>query len=211
MKNDLLCWLMFKRMALMAKKDTSQKILSAAFKCISEKGCATVNLREIAEEAGVVLSQLNYYFTNKETLFAEVLRKMRQDYVTHVETQMAQCTSTAEKIDVLIEYNRHLLHTNQALYRSFLDFFNLALWSNSFRDEMNQFLNEIAAVIEHNLGDQGAEMQKGRYSSSTQARMILGSSFGIAMQHLMDPENDDILQCFEILHMLSQTFRPEEI
>jgi AcrR family transcriptional regulator len=186
----------------MAKKDTAQKILAAAFKCISEKGCASVNLREIADAADVVLSQLNYYFVNKEKLFSAVLHSIRQDYVAHIETRMGQCTGTAEKIDFLIEYNRHLLQTNHALYRSFLDFFNLALWSDSFRREMNQFLDEIAAVIERGLGDEMAPVDG--YSAATLTHLILGTSFGLAMQYLMKPEDESILPGFDILRSLAR-------
>lgn len=54
----------------------SQKILDTAFKCISERGYANVSLRDIANEAGVVLSQLHYYYKNKEGLFTEVIKVM---------------------------------------------------------------------------------------------------------------------------------------
>jgi AcrR family transcriptional regulator len=49
----------------------AERIFNAAFKCISTKGYANVSLRDIANEAGVVLSQLNYY-KNKEGLFKKV-------------------------------------------------------------------------------------------------------------------------------------------
>jgi len=47
----------------------SGKILLAAYSCISTSGYANVSMRNIADEAGVVLSQLNYYYKNKEGLF----------------------------------------------------------------------------------------------------------------------------------------------
>jgi hypothetical protein len=30
--------------------------------------------------------------------------------------------------------------------------------------------------------------------------MILGTSFGVAMQYLMDPQRQDVLECFDVLH-----------
>jgi AcrR family transcriptional regulator len=59
----------------------AQKILNAAFKCISERGYANVSLRDIADEAGVVLSQLNYYFKNKEGLFKEIVKTLARQYL----------------------------------------------------------------------------------------------------------------------------------
>ena len=56
------------------KKQINPKILISAFECISTNGYANVSLRDIASEAGVALSQINYYFNNKEGLFVEVVK-----------------------------------------------------------------------------------------------------------------------------------------
>lgn len=39
----------------------AQKILLAAYDCLSTRGYANVTMRNIADEAGVALSQLTYY------------------------------------------------------------------------------------------------------------------------------------------------------
>jgi AcrR family transcriptional regulator len=180
--------------------DTSQRILSAAFKCISTKGSANVGLREIADEAGVALSQLNYYFDNRERLFAAVLRSMKQEYLSNVETAMANFNGSREKAHFLIKYNKELLQNNQRLYRAFLDFFGLALWSKSFKKEMTGFLNEISHVIESRIGSPITGKNASRsHSPAALTAMILGTSFGLAMQYLMDPERQEILNGFDIL------------
>jgi len=186
----------------MPKKDTSQIILSAAFAAIARKGCATVSLRDIAEEAGVVLSQLNYHHKNKETLFSAVLLSMRQEYLADITTQLSTCTDRSQKITRLIRHNRHLLETNHALYKAFLDFFNLALWSPSFKKEMTEFMGEVRRIMEDQLSDAGQEVASGRLKASTQAELILGVTFGIAMQYLMSPEDRSILKSFEALEEL---------
>jgi AcrR family transcriptional regulator len=183
-----------------SKNDTSQRILSAAFKCISTKGSASVSLRDIADEAGVALSQLNYYYDNRETLFAAVLRGMKQEYVSNVEVKMASFSTLREKAHFLIRYNQELLITNQRLYRAFLDFFGLAMWSKSFKKEMNGFLNDLSRVIESQIdplttGKAGSV----QHSPAVLATMILGTTFGIAMQYLMNPERQEILGGFDIL------------
>jgi len=180
-----------------SKNETSQRILAAAFKCISTKGSASVSLRDIADEAGVALSQLNYYYDNRERLFAAVLRTMKHEYVSNVEVKMATFSTLSEKAHFLIKYNQELLQTNQRLYRAFLDFFGLAMWSKSFKKEMNGFLNDISRVIEKQMhplttGEDG-------YSAAALTSIILGTTFGIAMQYLMDPERQEILSGFEIL------------
>jgi len=56
------------------RQSQSEKILSAAYGCISTRGYANVSLRDIADEAGVALSQLHYYYKSKEGLFKEVVQ-----------------------------------------------------------------------------------------------------------------------------------------
>jgi AcrR family transcriptional regulator len=183
---------------IIAKQETptAQRILLAAFKCISTKGSASVSLRDIADEAGVVLSQLNYYYDNREQLFAAVLRWMKEDYISRVEAGMDSFSTVNEKARFLINYNQDLLQTNQRLYRAFLDFFGLALWSQSFKKEMNGFLNDILRVIEKQIDPRTA---RDTHSPAALATMILGTTFGIAMQYLMNPEREGILRGFDIL------------
>ena len=183
-------------------QETAQKILDAAFKCISTHGCNRVTLREIAEEAGVALSQLNYYFTNKEKLFSEVLKSMRKEYVSDLEANMANRPNIQEKISFLINFNKRLLVENKELYTAFLEFFNMAMWSDSFRGEINQFLKDITEAIEKHIHsvDPGGGLQP-RPDPAVLTRMILGTSFGIAMQVLVNPQKEDLLECFDVLRM----------
>lgn len=183
---------------------TAQKILAATFKCIAERGSAKVGLREIAEEAGVVLSQLNYYFVNREQLFAAVLRMMKQEYLTNVAEQMAPFATLEEKVHALVAYNRDLLVANQAMYRAFLDFFGLALWSPSFRKELNEFLDGVSQVLESHMevsGTTNGTSKNPRVGILTNT--VLATTFGIAMQYLMNPEREDLLQGFDLLEQIA--------
>lgn len=52
---------------------TEEKIKSAARIVFQQKGFAATRTRDIAEEAGVNLALLNYYFLSKEKLFNEII------------------------------------------------------------------------------------------------------------------------------------------
>ena len=47
---------------------TEQKIAAAARKIFTQKGYAATKTRDIAEEAGINLALVNYYFGSKENL-----------------------------------------------------------------------------------------------------------------------------------------------
>jgi AcrR family transcriptional regulator len=53
---------------------TEEKILHSASKVFTEKGFAGTRTRDIAEEAGINLALLNYYFRSKEKLFEQVMK-----------------------------------------------------------------------------------------------------------------------------------------
>ncbi|MGN6539204.1 MAG: TetR/AcrR family transcriptional regulator, partial [Ginsengibacter sp.] len=64
------------------EKDTSteEKIKEAARKVFMEKGFAATRTRDIAEESGINLALLNYYFRSKEKLFHEVMSEKIQQF-----------------------------------------------------------------------------------------------------------------------------------
>src|SRR4051812_42533624 len=54
---------------------TEEKIKAAAKKLFTQKGFAATKTRDIAEEAGINLALLNYYFRSKQKLFEIVMRE----------------------------------------------------------------------------------------------------------------------------------------
>ncbi|MDQ0477792.1 TetR/AcrR family transcriptional regulator [Chryseobacterium sp. MDT2-18] len=53
---------------------SEDKILLAASKIFTEKGFSGTRTRDIAEEAGINVALLNYYFRTKEKLFEQVMK-----------------------------------------------------------------------------------------------------------------------------------------
>ncbi|HRN55334.1 MAG TPA: TetR family transcriptional regulator [Agriterribacter sp.] len=91
---------------------TEEKIKEAARKVFTRKGYAATRTRDIAEEAGINLALLNYYFRSKQKLFDLVMAEKLQKYFgvlapalkdvsTSLETKIADITS--KYIDLIIE------------------------------------------------------------------------------------------------------------
>ena len=60
--------------------DTEGKIKEAARIVFTQKGYAAARTRDIAEEAGINLSLLNYYFRSKEKLFNIIMTEKIQQF-----------------------------------------------------------------------------------------------------------------------------------
>jgi AcrR family transcriptional regulator len=60
---------------------TEAKIKAAASRLFTEKGFDAVRTRDIAEEAGINLALLNYYFRSKEKLFELIMRENFHQFI----------------------------------------------------------------------------------------------------------------------------------
>jgi AcrR family transcriptional regulator len=89
------------------KKDeqssTEEKIREAAKKVFLQKGYAGTRTRDIAEEAGINLALLNYYFRSKQKLFEVVmLEKIQKLLLSLLPTIHDETTTIEEKIDLIV-------------------------------------------------------------------------------------------------------------
>ncbi len=105
----------------MAKKketdlSTEEKIKEAARKVFSQKGYAATRTRDIAEEAGINLALLNYYFRSKEKLFELVIiEKMHQLLGNIGPILNRKDTTLIEKAELIAESYIHMLLENPDL------------------------------------------------------------------------------------------------
>lgn len=91
-------------MAKKAKTDpsTGEKIKEAARNVFTRKGYAATRTRDIAEEAGINLALLNYYFRSKEKLFEIVmLEKFQKFFGIIFPILMSETTTLEEKVDLV--------------------------------------------------------------------------------------------------------------
>lgn len=94
-------------MATKAKKGkdgtTEEKIKEAARKLFTQKGFAGTKTRDIANEAGINLALLNYYFRSKEKLFDMIMLENLEQFIRGVAViMMDENASVHEKLEKLI-------------------------------------------------------------------------------------------------------------
>src|SRR5579863_8490992 len=63
------------------ESSTEDRIKEAARKLFTQKGFAAIRTRDIAEEAGINLALLNYYFRSKQKLFDLVMMENFQEFI----------------------------------------------------------------------------------------------------------------------------------
>jgi AcrR family transcriptional regulator len=113
-------WLKIIRMAKKVKPEaeasTEEKIKEAARTVFMKKGYAATRTRDIAEEAGINLALLNYYFRSKEKLFELVMMEKFQKFFGVIFPILNDTARSLEqKIEMIAENYITMLTENQDL------------------------------------------------------------------------------------------------
>ena len=84
---------------------TEEKIKEAAKKVFLKKGYAATRTRDIAEEAGINLALLNYYFRSKEKLFDLVMLEKLEKFFGAIAPILNNTTTSLEQKVTLFSNN----------------------------------------------------------------------------------------------------------
>ncbi|MGN6533657.1 MAG: TetR/AcrR family transcriptional regulator [Ginsengibacter sp.] len=107
---------MAKKIKIQKDTSTEEKIKEAARKVFMQKGFAATRTRDIAEESGINLALLNYYFRSKEKLFHEVMsEKIQQFFGVLFPIMNNSSTKLETKIDLIVANYIDMLSENPDL------------------------------------------------------------------------------------------------
>jgi len=83
--------------------ETEEKIIASAEKLFFQKGKAGCSMQDIANDAGINRTLLNYYFRSKDQLFEAVFRKAMGTFVPNLASMLRSDMSFHDYVPVLIE------------------------------------------------------------------------------------------------------------
>lgn len=96
---------MTKKNKIETDKSTEEKIKDAARKVFTQKGFAATRTRDIAEEAGLNLALLNYYFRSKKKLFELIMLEKVQKLLGVIIPTVNDTSTTLDKKIEIIAHN----------------------------------------------------------------------------------------------------------
>lgn len=95
---------------------TEEKIITAARTIFTQKGFSATRTRDIAEEAGINLALLNYYFRSKKNLFRIIIEEKFDELFGMIGPILSDANiSLEEKIETLVTNYTKLLLANEDL------------------------------------------------------------------------------------------------
>jgi len=83
--------------------ETEERIIASAEKLFYQKGKAGTSMQDIADDAGINRTLLNYYFRSKDQLFEAVFRKALGSFVPGLVVVLNADNSFVEYVPVLAE------------------------------------------------------------------------------------------------------------
>ena len=95
---------------------TEEKIIATARKLFTQKGFSATKTRDIAEEAGINLALLNYYFRSKQNLFQIIIEEKFNQLFGVINPILSNSEiSLEEKIETLVTNYTNMLLGNDDL------------------------------------------------------------------------------------------------
>jgi AcrR family transcriptional regulator len=128
------------------ESSTEEKIKEAARKLFTQKGFAATRTRDIADEAGINLALLNYYFRSKQKLFDIIMLENFRQFIQGISFNfLEQNTTFDQKIAKIVTMYIDFLSQNPDLPLFIL---------NELRNDPDQ----LAANIDGEMGGTRAEL-----------------------------------------------------
>jgi TetR/AcrR family transcriptional regulator len=83
--------------------ETEEKIIASAEKLFYQKGKAGTSMQDIADDAGINRTLLNYYFRSKDQLFEAVFRKAMGSFVPDLAVMINAHNAFEEYVPAMVE------------------------------------------------------------------------------------------------------------
>jgi TetR/AcrR family transcriptional regulator len=88
---------------MVLQTETEEKIIASAEKLFYQKGKSGTSMQDIADDAGINRTLLNYYYRSKDQLFEAVFRRALGSFVPSLAAMLSSDISFEEYVPVLIE------------------------------------------------------------------------------------------------------------
>ena len=88
---------------MVLQTETEEKIIESAEKLFFQKGKAGCSMQDIADDAGINRTLLNYYFRSKDQLFEAVFRKALGSFVPNLAAMLGTDIPFHEYVPAMVE------------------------------------------------------------------------------------------------------------
>lgn len=159
-----------------------ETILSAAFEVVDRETLAGTRMRLIAEEAGVVQSNLHYYFKTKRDLLLALLRYIQKNFSEKREAVLAQRSDDLkDKLSGFFEQKKQIIQDEPQYDRTQFDYWCMGRVDTEINEEFYQsyqiWRKHIAETVR--LYDPAVEPEEADLLAHVMVSMMMGESLQV--------------------------------
>jgi AcrR family transcriptional regulator len=169
-------------------RDNRERLISAGYTILSEKGIEATTVKEIARLADVSPGLFHYYFASKDELLLAVLYEAGKRFSQRIMQEMQALMAEGKTFpEVAMLAASRVVQRDPAWYRLRYELYALGLRNPEFLPAVGAFLAKgrqgIAQVIQEGTGIDEARAQ-------AMAAVIHACTDGLALQQLAQPHLD---------------------
>lgn len=165
--------------------NTKEIILNAAYILLAKKGYANVSTRDIAQAAGVALSQLSYYYKTKDKLLLDIIRLSTDKIVVEIKSLLSKEKTNRQNYEALVIYFKNLVVSDPELFRLVSDFMAQAIWKKEIRLNIYQFFREMNIIVQNFiLKEEENQKTYNNLPIEYVAELVIYGLFGITLHTL---------------------------
>jgi AcrR family transcriptional regulator len=189
----------------MAYSEKQLQIINTAEKLFSCKGYDGASVRDIAEEAGINVAMISYYFGSKEKLMQAIIQERTNNIRIKIESLIKDETlDPFRKISILVDdYIQRIVEKQQ--FHKIMMYEQVLQKNPVVTGLLNELKTSNANLIEK-LIKEGQE--KGVFKMEVDVVFMMNTMFGTVMQTLM---NKDYYRDFNKLQHLPDTEFQEQL
>ncbi len=126
------------------REDKKRLIAESAIKALVVLGYANTSLRDIAEQSGMSLGMLHYYFEDKIELITYCVTRYKEDFISQLDGVMEQAVTPEQAEQLFHNLLVHTIVTDAATHRLWFDIRTQSLFDEVFLPTVTDL--EIALI-----------------------------------------------------------------
>jgi AcrR family transcriptional regulator len=180
-------------------------ILESTYRCLAENGSSSLSVRKIAQEAGITLSLVHYYFPNKDALMVAAASYTLEKQLTSIREELHSIGTVEERIKKIMSVVRHQFK-DTPWRKVYFDLLSMASWSPRMAQEVKKLQDDLIERIANLCADSFTD----RMEKRAFVRALLAVLNGLALQVLNGAPEEEISVAFgmaehAILSLLPQS------
>lgn len=171
--------------------EKASRIVETMRVCVARHGIAGATFDVVAREAGVSRGLLHYYFSTKERLLVEVVRRESDVRIRRIEDAIASAASAADVLDALVALLEDFLGEGPIVPVMFYELMTLAQRNAEIASELAELGRRTRSHMAQALQ---AKSQSGAIELTADPQDIAGFLFaladGVTVRRLSEPDFD---------------------